>query len=248
MKIYISAHNRKPELLRINSLVFDTLRVGFPTAEIEIWGNGRDEALNLHWLEQAARVEGKFVLRDEQTYGERIQEWIDRMDEPFVICDTDIVFYDNMETVEWKGPLHGCHVPAFHCPFAKTRTVDRLHTHLLYFDPTQIRKSISRVRTVIPDNYLTPWADMILPARVPHRSGWQFYDIAAALYHTVGGYAFTPEIRDRYSHLNCGTISDLVGSSVGLDLTAAHQAIAENPELGRGIWRKQDEFFKQYAV
>jgi len=250
MKVFISAYCRKPELWPMTTLVFKTLRVGFPTAKVEVALNGdhTNEAMAdlLCWV---AHVEGRLTLAPDKSYGERIEELILTEAQPFVIADTDLVFYENMETAPWTGPLHGCLVPEFRCPFSNARTAERLHTHLLYIDAPAIRKLLAASYKGPHHHRLVPPLHPVMPALIPdkHR-GPVFYDILAPLYHMIGGQAFTDEIRDRYCHANCGTISDLVGPALGFDLTAAHKTIVEIPSFGRGLWRRQDEWYKQHAV
>jgi len=47
MNVFILATCRKPELLRMATLVFETIRVGFPTASINVFINQTDQTSEL---------------------------------------------------------------------------------------------------------------------------------------------------------------------------------------------------------
>src|SRR5262245_22524253 len=88
----------KPDLLPAATLVFKTLRVGFPEADVYVW-----ESINNHSQREKTRAAvadtgAHWVGRgDYRNHDDWIGTLISHYRNPFWICDTDIVFWRRFE-------------------------------------------------------------------------------------------------------------------------------------------------------
>jgi hypothetical protein len=111
MKVHILATCRMPELFPMTALVFKSLRVGFPTADIDVSSNNLSSK---HY--NAIRVlcgENLCGLRQHSKtiHHKWIEELVNAETEPFWICDTDIIFYESVEGWKFDAPLAGWRIP-----------------------------------------------------------------------------------------------------------------------------------------
>lgn len=245
--VHILITCRNESLLRYSTLVFDSLRVGFPTAKIIATGN----SLPLYALEPikaACDLTGtELTLGSETIHHRWIKGLLEQNEEPFVICDTDQVMYDSMEVFDFsQTPLAGRRIPQFRDEFSGCITRSRLHTSLLYINPALVKERLSAFTTKVADTPFTPIANLIYPQVVPFNGEPVFYDTMAQLYHAIGGTKFSEDILDRYFHSNFGSIEDIVlprlnGS--GDAMKKARDWVLENPVRGRGAWRYQEGYY-----
>lgn len=251
--VHILATCRNPELLRATTLVFDTLRTGFPTADVTVYINGETE--NKLIREAAINMGGVNDFQFEATvHHEWIRDLLKRVTVPFWICDTDVIFWESMEDIAFdQHYLVGRFIPQFYDDYMKCITRPRLHPSLLYFDPAKIREKLDVYRAQFPETTFDPEKDLIEPSYMPVRENDKhqrvsniFYDATAGLWNAIGGTPFTESILNRYDHLFFGTISDLVAPYYPQErFRETHFAIFENPELARGAWRTQEEWYAE---
>lgn len=250
--VFISAICRNAELLPASTMVFDTIRVGFPNSRVTVFIN---PLLHVDEIEAAAKKAECETIRlpTWETYHAWIKRLLATMATPFVVCDTDIVFWDEVEHWKFDEPLAGRYVPAFFDRFTGRNTHDRIHTSLMFLDPVGIYQRVAALNDAPPSKRLEylmpPPLEVIDPLRHSIRDPitgqvqhW-FHDTCSLLYHAIGGGLFMAEQLDCYSHLNCGTYSDIANDHVGTGLRAKHEAVFKNPELLRGAWRHQDAFY-----
>lgn len=261
-RVFILAAIRKPELAPYAELVFKTLRVGFPEADVTVFLNG-DRPIELS-PEVLASLSAKQVeeasifsrVKDlaencgcavkpiaECTHHEWIERLIDTEAEPFWICDTDIIFYAPVEGWKFEKPLAGALIPEFDCPFLKAITRRRLHTSLMHICPLELKVASLKYHTNHPRTIYNPPANLVHPLYLPLNGRTYFYDTMAMAYHALGGEAFTPQQKDCYFHFHFGSFSDLVLPAVGKQLEIGRTEILHHHELGIGMWRAQEEWF-----
>lgn len=251
-RVYILATCRKPELWPGTALVFRTLRTGFPTAEIVVHGNGlgpRAErmrelcaSVGAHYLNVLPTVHDLWVdmlLQDER--------------QPFWICDTDVVFWSAVEGWRFRTALSGVQQPEFFERFTGTNYRERLHTCLMRLDPVRFREECHEYLARFPRMPFAPRIDFVRQQWQPERHGDRmvtyFADTLAVAWHALGGSAFSEEQMDAFDHVSCATYADLIaGSYPDTNMLAAHAAIYENPELARGLWRQQMDYWKKGAM
>lgn len=255
-RAFILATCRNPDLFGATTLVFKSLRVGFPTARITVFDNANSELHRSELRELCRKNKTEFVHLPNRTIH---HEWIEQLvtaamadpdSEPFWLCDTDIMFWDSVEEFKFTAPLAGRLIPKFNCDFTQCETAARIHPSLLYIHPAKIGSAIDgwafRHDSCDTDPLFAPKINLFHPVMLPHGT---FFDTCALLYQLTGGFAFDKLILDRYDHLFCGTISDLVGPCLNDGkMQDRHADLIANPEKMRGIWMAQDEYYRQHAT
>jgi hypothetical protein len=204
--VHILVTCRNPELKAMSLLVFDTIRIGFPTARIHCYLNDIKDA------EIIARCH---VFSDDVTQVDMIHhKWIQMLlnseIEPFVICDTDMVFYSKVEDWKFDTALAGYRIPEFMDEFTNAITRSRLHTSLMFIDPVKFQQNIEAYEGAFPETPFNPMASYVDPLCLPLNGRGYFHDTMSMAYHAFGGTEFTQKQKDCYMHMHFGTISDLV--------------------------------------
>jgi hypothetical protein len=95
-RVHILATCRNPELLPATLLVFKSIRVGFPTAEIHVVYNNlslEHEGI-LNGENRNYHAETILPLTSTIIHHEWITLLLEHETEPFFICDTDMVFWN----------------------------------------------------------------------------------------------------------------------------------------------------------
>lgn len=238
--VHILATCRKPELTNAATLVFRTLRTGFPSAPVTVHLNGEVE--NKGAIVDAAMKADATVLEHPPTiHHEWIKERLEQAKGPFWICDTDIVFWKSVEEWNPAGPLCGAATPEFKDDWSRCVTMPRLHTSLLRFDPDKLHDKLTALRDKVRVTRFTPLADLISPLVLP---AGVFYDTCALLYEAVGGTPFTEAQLECYEHLNGATwVDELSESYPGLD--KMHAEVYADVNKSRGSHRMMDKFYRR---
>lgn len=204
-----------PDLLANTLLVFKSIRVGFPTANIHVFGNGLDAGAQWHVENAAAAANAHFHQMKMMAHGAWIEALIRDEERQFWICDTDIVFHAPVE--HWfQNPLPnqlfaGRYEPDFNLVcLAQTVHVARLHPSLMWFNPRPLRAAIRAWPIKHPffnsvEKTLFQWTF------VPTNGSILFYDTCAGLYHALGGIPFNREQNEAFSHKFAGTYRTLLG-------------------------------------
>ena len=246
MNVHILATCRKPELAPFTELVFKTLRVGFPTASVTVYLNGDCET-NCPNIVALCDQNKCSVSRVDTIHHKWIEQLVYSEDAPFFLCDTDVIFYSSIEQFTFQSHLAGFRVPEWQDEFSGAVTRARLHPSLLYIDPVAVRNKITEFRKVCPESEFTPFCNPFYPLCLPLNGRMYFHDTVSLLYHAIGGQEFTDEQKDAYFHFNFGTIPDLVLPRLKNpeQMTTARNAIMANPDMGRGGWRFQEEYYQQ---
>ncbi len=244
MKVFILATCRKEELRPYTELVFKTLRVGFPTAEVEVHFNGGTIGTVEKTCDLAVAAGCKLNSIKETTHHDWISGLLLEQNEPFWLVDPDVIFYGKVEHWEFGGPLAGYRIPEFNDPFLKAITRARLHTSLLYVNPEYVRLAWKSYLGRHPSTRFNPAADCVNPLYMPLNRQTIFYDTMALMYHAIGGEQFTPEQKNAYFHFHFGTFSDLVLPSMPDEMKLLRNHVLHQPEAGIGMWRAQDEWFE----
>lgn len=245
MKVLLLATCRNPELIPATLLVFETIRVGFPTAEIVVHGNGLNHLTGEAVHRRVQAVGGQMICEPGIRHDEWVKQIIWNEMQPFVICDTDMIFYEAVEHWKFVHPWAGRLQPEYLDPYSNTIHRSRLHTSLMFIRPDELRDLMLRFDAHFPKSPIFPRTinfigQQLQPLRTKGGVRTYFMDTGANLYHAVGGEAFTETQLDAFSHLHAGTWSDLI---TNMPLRATHEVIYANPESARGLWRMQEQFY-----
>jgi hypothetical protein len=257
--VHILSTIRNPKLWHSSVLVFKTLRVGFPTADIFVWGNGLDEQSERLVANAAGSVKAHFRNIPRIEHGHWIETCVANNNTPFWICDTDIVFFGSMEKFKWKADTQfaGRYEREFFEEWSKTRKVARLHPSLMYFNPAKLRIAICGYPG-LPAYFSTVSRELFhwsfVPVRIGEgcksKRGILFYDACAGLHHALGGTSFTEEQNLCFEHCHCGTYANEIAAAVPhlQGLPDLHRAIFMQPELARGLRAQQDKYYEQQSA
>jgi len=264
MKVFILVTCRKPELLPASTLVFKSLRTGFPTAEVTAFVNCAPDhecgrVITEAMLAAGVNAAGWEPRTDNDpkkptTIHHRfIYELLLKESDPFWICDTDVIFWGQVEGKGSSAPMLGRYIPQFRDKFTNCVTRPRLHTSLLWFNTPVLKRALSQYWQQFPETPFNPRPNLIYPAFYPFRVGAKvtnyFHDTCSLLYQAVGGQSFSTAELDLYDHLNFATISDIVAPFYPeLRFRESHFAVFENTKLAKGAWRDQDRFYAANAV
>jgi hypothetical protein len=250
--VHILAFCRKPELLPAATLVFKTLRVGFPRGQLFV--SVRNDSPCLVEITSAAReaaaAQVRLLSSARLGHDEWIRYLIETSEEPFWICDTDVIFWNRFRHEPDGSALAGVHMPSFCEPWTGTRYRERLHPCLMRIDPSAFKRSFRKYLDRFPPEPFHPLIEPVLQQWQPERLNGtvihHFYDTLAMAWHAFGGQDFTEEQIESFSHLNCATYADLIGPSQDFDMLGAHKAVYENIENARGLWAKQFQWFAEH--
>ena len=253
INVFVLVTCRNPALWDASTLVFKTLRAGFPTAHIQVFDNGLSETQKGDLLKSMPKdMTGAFYnyIRPATTHHQWIAGLIENENQPFWIVDTDVVFLDNVEELdaEFSGaPISGRAIPRFECPYIGMGTHSRPHTSLMRIDPLIVRSRVEEFKSRLTK---TPFGSCDLPIGklvAPDISFGpikeSFHDCCSKLARVTGFNAFDENLLDRYAHLNCGTYSDLVDPTGGFT-KRNQQRMDGAPHLLRGLWREQEKWYQ----
>lgn len=249
--VHILCTVRKPELLPGALLVFKTIRTGFPTAPIVVWGNGLEPAYTDLIDSAVASVGGTLQMVKPTSHDIWIESIVMNEADPFWICDTDMVFFkeverffDDAQETLFAGRLE----PAWNEPWTGMSKPNRLHTCLQWFNPSALRGAMLRwCRQHIPNLLGTSQVPFIRQSIVPSLSGNMLYDTTTGLFQCGFGTPFTDEQNAAFEHLHAATYLDDVGKVDALkDLPSVHHAIYKNPALAAGLSVRQNEFYEAH--
>lgn len=253
LKVYMLTYCRNPNLLYGSTLTLQTLRTGFPNAEVNVFDNCS--------LPEAAReIQGLcfksactfYPLRREVSHPGFIEYMLTRATtDRVVFLDPDIVFWDNCEGIELPpGKLFGGRrLPTFYDEYTQTITLERLHSSFLLFQGvSELRERVSAL--ILRHVSFSPFT----PVSFTLGGRWFRLDTCASLYAamTSAAHAFGPAELERYDHLLLGTQMDDVHSIRAEDweVIQGHHRAAREGDLSRlkGIYRFQEEYFAKRAV
>jgi len=249
--VHILATVRKPELLPAATLVFDSLRTGFPDATVKVWGNALTPPAETLVRMAAGRCEASFCNLPPTVHDVWIETLVKRSFFPFWVVDTDVVFFGELPVCPASGIIAGRFEPQFHEEWTRTLHVERLHTAVMWIDPSALREAAREWMARFPQPWRSsaefPWVRQCF---VPAKDGLPlFYDTMAGVYHAMPERcsAFSEPLDECFEHLHCGGYVDLVAaeteSGFGASLQSFHQRVFVNPEAARGARLRQAEYY-----
>ena len=243
-RVHILLTIRKPELYTASTLVFSTLRVGFPTAQVTVYRNRINDARPL----EDAGIEYREI---DTIHHEWIESLLATEEAPFWILDTDVHFWESVEGWQFTEPMAGRLIPQFFDEYSNCIDQPRLHTALMWLDPVTLRNKVKEYRAQFPKHGFNHLANLVHPICLPIRRGRTlFFDTLSLMYHAVGGQPFTTPQLDAFEHMNFGTISDLVLPRLkdGPEFARRRAAFLACPGAFRGTWRSQEEYYARHRA
>lgn len=244
------------------TIVLDSIRIGFPTADIHIHVN---HPCHIQVADIPNRIR---ELHARCTYLPRTVthfDWItnllrDESDEALVLLDGDVIFWRSVEDFPMTSVLNGAACPAHFSPFYNAYCFSRLHTSLLFVSsPNDFRRAVVKAwppkRAISRDPQTKPWFSQELIA--PHYT-WinqkpLVYDTMSSAFQCIGGRVFSDAELDCFEHLNSAAFFNIVQSHV-LDETERrqfleiHSAAETKPQSVKGCWRLMQDFYAKRKI
>lgn len=252
---------RKPELLPAALLVFRTLRIGFPTAAVNVFGNNLPRYADIAVYNAVKAIGGAYLNGKEMAHGEWIELLMQTMTRDFWICDSDVVFFDEVENwfERWDEVLFaGRYEPSFNCAWTQAEHQARLHPSLMWMNPGRLNSAVRAwprrhpfFNTVERNLYRWHWVphrDRVLEGDRGDVVRMKLYDTCSGLFHALGGTAFTEKQNATFGHLYSSTYLDLIGEHMPEEFRKVHEAVYKDPAEARKLWAAQQEFYKQVAA
>ena len=255
INVFILTFCRNLDLFYGTSLIFKTLRTGFPNARVTVTDNAslpetRAEIASLarqndcifHQLQPPGIQHHDFL---ESTL--RATDDDSKIDGPVVFLDPDICLWDSCEHFSFDGLLAGKPFSKFHCIITKTITMPRLHTSFLWIpDVVKLKKEIWKIKATHFD------FEPFLPSSLRIDSAWYRFDTGASLYAAIPNKVsyFTEEHFRCYDHLFCGSHLDWIYTLYDTGSQKMMSEIHDNAKAGnlkalKGVWRYQHKVWEK---
>ncbi len=249
MNVFILASCPGPRLTKGSHLVFETLRVGFPTAKVFLDVNQMDPEFASVIGNMGRRLDA-VVAPNDTIHHDWISNLIASQREPFFILDTDVSFWSSFEVWPFDCAIAGRRIPQFYDEFTRCITRPRLHTSLLYIDPVKVNAATDKYFSALEPTVFNPHAKLVNPLCVPVKGKTYFYDTCSMLFNAIGGEAFDDKHLECYDHMNFGTLDHLVLPRLkdGAAMGSARQLAWDQPSRFKGAWRHQEKYYAERAA
>lgn len=231
------------------SLLFHTVRRGFPTARLVVYGNGMAPDL-AHLTQSCCRAVGAYYLDIPNTpHGTWIEKLVANERDPFWILDTDVVFFEPVQ--DWftgrenEVLFAGRREPQFWEDWTKTIHVSRLHPSLMYFNPQLLRAAMrswpqgQEFLATVECNFFK-WQMVALDGKM------YFHDTMSGASHALAGTEFTETQNASFSHLFSGSYIHMMPGME--DRVKMHDEIFRHPSAARGLWEHQKRWYEEHKI
>ena len=223
---------------RVTELVRETFHTGFPTADWEIFNNDQNEQKLHKWIQ--------FLLDREKDN-----------DQPIVFLDGDIIFWNSFENFNPSHVLSGFWQPPHINDWSGCFYMQRLHTSLLFIrsvkelharieEAKPWKNPPSRELPTIPQDLISPEQGYIYTKPI-------YWDVAAKLFHAIGGQKFSPTELDKYDHINSASnyetmIDRIPDEQHKAGFRHVHELAKMQKEKLRGLWRETLTYYNQRHI
>jgi hypothetical protein len=239
------------------TLVFESIRTGFPNAEIHTYLNTWD--ISKTKLTLMKRVGDVCLLDDLTHHYEWIQQVLEvnkNLDSPLIFLDGDVIFWDNCEHV-CQNLMNGFYVPSHINDFSDSFYFSRLHTSFLCFrSPKELWSVLNEIN--VKNRYL-PQAHPYLPSNpfAPEvlyiNNKRVFYDTCAKLFQQIGdARVFGEDILNRYDHLNSSSFLEVMKQCLPepdqTNFLTLQQKASENPLGAKGLYKSIQKYYNSRAI
>ncbi len=245
---------RKADLFYGTSLIFNTLRAGFPTARIIVVDNASLPELRGTIASFAHRTGCEHFQIEDPCIDH--PEFLDTAlgafaksehgENALVFLDPDVCLWENCEGFEFDGLMAGRLYRAFRPEITQTLAMPRLHTSFLWIpNARRLREAIAECQRYHYDfRPFDTWS-----TRLGGR--WCRYDTGASLYAVLGNRmnAFTEEHLNCFDHIFSGCHIDWLEKALDQPTLDLFQTIHERAREGdlaalRGVGQLQDSLWQ----
>lgn len=251
LHVYILTWCPQPSSLFGNTLVFQTLRTGFPNAEVHVTDNASLPEVRETVRNAATAVGGAFEQYEREVARHSyIEHVLNRQQSgAAILLEPDVCFWDEIETWSFDAILAGRLLPRYQCEFSGCVTQPRLHPSLLWIpDVRRFRAAVEQLRSRYYEFH--PFR----PVMLPWNGVWQRFDVGAALLAAMpqSVHAFQERELNTYDHLFCGTdLSFASGRQPAAQsrmFEQIHRTVQSDYRAMKGAWRLQEDYFQALGV
>ncbi len=249
--VYVVTWCKEIENLYGTTLVFKTLRIGFPTAKLYVIDNASLAAVRPLIQRHSEACDASFTqLTQEIAHHEVIERTLEGQAEgTAVFVDPDVCFWDNAEGWQFDALIAGRLIPKYACEYTGCITHPRLHTSFLWIPEVELlREAIRALRARFFDFH--PFR----PVMFRLDDGWHRWDTGAGLYAALPERlrAFAKGELESYDHLFCGTHLHQVVTKIRPDYAllfdCMHRRVKADHRALKGAWRIQDDYFASLST
>lgn len=249
--VYILTWCDRLENLYGTTLVFKTLRVGFPTAKIHVVDNASLPAVRPVLRQYAQECNANFTQLEQGIAHYQFIEQIlnEQLEGSAIFVDPDICFWENVERWSFEQLMAGRLIPKYACEYSGCITHLRLHTSFLWISNVCVlREQLKNLRSQYIE--FEPFRPVMFKAE----GIWQRFDTGGTLYAALSEqmYAFTEKELQAYDHLFCGTHLKMVASKLNpyyaFMFIGLHKAVQQDHTKLKDAWKMQDDYFNSLAV
>lgn len=248
-KVFILTFCENLDQLYGSLLVFKTIREGFPTAKIFVHDNASEPSVR-RFFEYAAESVGAYFTQYETrvSHDYHLNQVLKNYGGCVVFVDPDVIFWKKVE--DWKFQKHlaaGRFIPRFYDEHTQAITEPRLHTSFLWVQDT--RKLLTEIARVDRFDFRP-----FYPVSFMRKGKWYRFDTGAFFYNSFKKYVYKFKAKElnTFDHLFCGTHAHVVLPTIKKEdsdvFKHLHQKALEDYRKVKGIWKYQDQFFKERAV
>lgn len=219
MRVCSLIHISTPQSFDNCTLMVKSARVGFPTAKLDFWLNPTEHYRWTDVEQMVAAVGGSLIYHPHIIHhADWIKQRVDETEGKLIIVDPDVHFWQSCEAWDFPSLLAGYYIPEMWNDSTDCRSVERLHTSLLWIkDTAALRAKVKELYPLCHDLRAAPFCscDPYTPAVKFYRGEPVFWDTCANLYHMVGGTKFVKEHWSCYDHLSSASFYDLIKEYLG---------------------------------
>jgi hypothetical protein len=250
-QLYMLTWCNQVENLYGTTLIFTTLRIGFPNTNICVVDNASLLTLRPQIRQLAQEADCEFIQLDQEIkHDEFLEQTLSKQSEGTAIfVDPDICFWKSVEDWNFDALVAGRLIPKHSCEYTRCITYPRLHTSLLWIP--DIRAFRSEMETLRGHFFqFSPFR----PFMFRLNNLWHRFDTGASLYAALPNrmFPFVEKELEAYDHLFCGTHLESVAAKVrpdyGLLFERMHKHAQVDYRALKGAWRIQEEYFQSLAV
>jgi hypothetical protein len=224
-------------------LVFDTIRIGFPTAEIIVVDNNSIPEAVIEIEKAARKVNARFIKLENEVFHHEYLRFIlnsENDESQIYLIDPDVIFWKNVEAFTTDKLFAGRLIPEFFDAYNAVLTKARIHTSFLHIPSAKLLRE-----KIIPleNKYRT---NIIKDTTLKTNDEWVMWDTFAQVFECLHSdiEIFTEEKNECFDHIFCGShLNVLAKKHHHSRMHEIHHLAIENPQELKGIWREQHEFF-----
>ncbi len=247
INVSVLAYCRDEELLYGTLLLFKTIRVGFPNADVTIYDNANPVAIASRIAEEAGKTECGYVILDEELPHD---VWLRRvcMDGSLrgqhVVLDPDVMFWQNVEGWRWADRvlMAGHRTPeTLDNQITNSTILSRLHSSFLWFPhPEKFWMAVDAIESA---SYVGGFGkrNLFSHKRCYVRGESVTVDTASDLAWALSSRTadFTDAQLDCYDHLIGGS-----GGYFQKGEEPLQHKLAKTGRYGhlKGMWKRQEQF------